>query len=314
MSVRAVIMALCAGVSAAVTPVAVFAAQEVPCSTYVALCKSMSIDTAQPDSIRAASFGRLADYAFAGKEYGLARDDYAKAAALDNKNTRYAWREGLAALADGDTNGAIKTFTRFSGDNDPALSNGAKIALGRIAYARGDFDGAMKYFRQTGPFKTANGWSLPASLGKLLCARALGLADTAAFYEKQLSPYASTMLEKDDLAKVKFAPFVAKKAAAPSPKPVAVDTEKKPAPVAPDSAEEKPYTLQVGAFASEPSALALKKSLAKQFKEVRCVTAIVSARTFYRVWVGNFKTREEAEKFGRDELVQLGLAFRVVAQ
>lgn len=317
------LLVLCAGVSGlfapgnvrcAETPLArLSAAQALPCSTAVAVYKSLSADTTAPDSIRSRAFGLLGDYGFAQGVYETACDNYKKASALDKKEPRYVYREGLSHLAGGDTADAIKLFAEIVEKNGPDLSNEARVILGRISYARGDYTNAMDYFRQTGNFRPTNGWSVAASFGKLLCSRELRLADSAAFYEKQLSPYAKTLLEKETFAKIKGQP-VKKSDTAAAAKPGAIDTGKKTARPGPIDSSSNPFTLQVGAFASESSALAMKKNLSKTFKEVSCVTAIVSARTFYRVWVGNFKTREAAEKFGQNELMQLGLVYRVVAK
>jgi tetratricopeptide (TPR) repeat protein len=318
----ALIAALCAGVrgiafagKAPGDETRLAAAQAAPCSTAIGRYESIAADTTVPDSVRARAFALRADYAFALREYETALDNYRKASSLDKKNIRYRFRSGLSLLADGDTAAAINAITPIADRNDPAISNEARVVLGRLAYDRSDFKAAMDLFRQTGTYSPTNGWSISASFGKLLCARSLGLADTAAFYEKQLSPYAKSLLEKQWLAKTREGTALKKAdAGVAAAKPKAVDTGKDTAIAGPSDSSASGFTLQVGAFASEASALALKKQLAKSFKEVNCVSALVSARTFYRVWVGDFTTREAAEKFGQEELIQLGLVFRVVAK
>lgn len=291
------------------------AAQAAPCSTATVLYKSIAADATAPDSIRSRSFGLLAGYAFAQRDFVTARDNYGKAAALDKKNTRYSYQAGLSDLAAGDTAGAVKTFTGIALKNEPDVSNEARVELGRLAYARGDYKTAFDHYSGTGIFNPTNGWSVAASFGKLMCARALGLADSAAYYEKQLSPYSKTLLEKDAFAKIKGqAVLKGHDTGTATIQSAAIDTGEKTPSVKPGDGSSNPFTLQVGAFASEATALAMKKNLSKTFKEVSCVTAVVSARTFYRIWVGNFKTREAAEKFGQNELMQLGLVFRVVAK
>lgn len=322
---RILIVAILAGVTGLVvpetaccadTPLAqLTAARAAPCSTAIIVYKSLSVDTTVPDTIRSRACGLLGDYAFAQREYETALDYYKKASALDKTNARYIYRTGLSHLADGDTADAIKRFVEAAGMNGPELPNEARVNLGRISYARGDYKGAMDYFRQTGSFSPTNGWSVSASFGKLMCARELGLADTAAFYEKQCSPYAKTLLERDGFVKTKGrTPIKKSDTATPAGERIVVDSGKKPAATKPVDSVSAPFALQVGAFGSETSALALKKKLSKSFSDVRSVSAIVSARTFYRVWVGNFKTREAAEKFGRAELLELGLVYRVVAK
>lgn len=291
------------------------AAKAAPCSTAITLYASISADTALSDTIRAQAFSLLADYAFALREYETARDNYKKASALDKKNPRYVYRSGLSLLANGDSADAIKAMTLAAGRNEPVVSNEARVVLGRLSYAKGDYRAAMDHFRQTGDFSPTNSWSIAAGFGKLMCSRALGLSDSAGFYEKQLAPYSRSILEKQWIAKPKPGAAVIKADTVTAQKSVLAILSGKNAPIAgTDDSTAAVFTLQVGAFASDASALALKKRLAKNFKEVSCVTAIISTRTFYRVWVGTFKTREAAEKFGRDELMELGLVFRVVAK
>jgi cell division protein FtsN len=74
------------------------------------------------------------------------------------------------------------------------------------------------------------------------------------------------------------------------------------------------FALQVGAFGSKANAEALIKKIKPKHKDVSCVPAVVEERTFYRVWVGSFDTREAAERFGRDKLMREGFVYSVVVK
>ncbi|MBN1131280.1 MAG: SPOR domain-containing protein, partial [Chitinispirillaceae bacterium] len=192
------------------------------------------------------------------------------------------------------------------------LANRARVRLGDIANEKGDYAGAMKWFQETGPFTAKNGWSVPAFLGKLTCAKNLGLADSAAVFERLLSLYAKTMLEKERFEKVRTLPLRKKgtAVAARPPSRAGVMQGKKPS----GGGNDTSFTLQVGAFSSRERAMELRQKLIKTHKNVVCVPALVSEQTFYRVWVGDFASREEAERFGRDRFVRQGQSYRIVVK
>ena len=79
-----ILAAVCAGIIGIVLPenasctdsalARLSAAEALPCSTAIAVYKSLSADTTAPDSIRSRAFGLLGDYGFAQGMYETARD------------------------------------------------------------------------------------------------------------------------------------------------------------------------------------------------------------------------------------------------
>ncbi len=292
-------------------------AQAAPCTTAQRMYEEMSVDSTVPDSIRKAAAGYRADIAFALREYETAIDYYKRASRFEKEPGRFHYRLGLAAMANGDTAEAEGIFTPVADRGGIEYCHEAEVMLGEFALRRDEFREAMAFFQKAVPVSSGNSWSIPALLGKLACARHLGLADSAAAYDKQLSAYAPSILEKERLRKIREIPIAKPaNAAAASGKQIQTggrDTAVKTAAAA-EAARDSAFSLQVGAFGSKERAQALAKKLAKKFKEVTCVSAIVDERTFFRVWVGNFESREEAESFGKGKLMRQGLVYRVVVK
>jgi septal ring-binding cell division protein DamX len=286
-----------------------------PCSLAARMYREIAADSTAPDSIRMVAAGMHADAAFAAGDFAAARDSYARAASCDKNPGYFLYRSGLAALKCGDTATAVSCFTRCMAANDSDLSNRVRVMLGDLACASGAYERAMKLFQETGNFSAKNNWSVPAFIGKLTCAKYLGLADSAAVFDRLLSLYAKSMLEKERYKRAKELPLQ---------KPKKTD-ERQSDPPAPakdplrgtanvTAWSDSSFTLQIGAFGSRERAQELKNRLSKKFKGVTCMPAVVSDRTFYRVWIGEFATREQAESFGRNRLSGQGQEYRVVVR
>jgi len=83
------------------------------------------------------------------------------------------------------------------------------------------------------------------------------------------------------------------------------------APAAGQPARGGPFTVQAGAFASEDRAQALKGELDRSWPEASIQRAEVAGRTFYRVRLGRFATRQEAQQLAQ-RLAAAGLSVLVV--
>jgi tetratricopeptide (TPR) repeat protein len=267
--------------------------------------EDLAADSLRPDSVRMAAAGKRADAAFSLREYETARDYYRKAGAFEKEPGGFQYRYALSALANGDTAEALATLARISSAGNTALAHESQVVLGELALKRNDFKEAMTQFRKTGPFQPLCSWAVPAALGKLTAARALGLADSAAVYERQLSGYSNTMLEKERFRQVRSLTSAAAQDSSVA-RPSAGGFAAKPG--------DSSYTLQIGAFGSRERANALRKKLAAAFRGAVCVPAVIDERTFYRVQVGDFPTRDEAENFARKKLTPQGYVYRVVVK
>ena len=291
------------------------AAAAAPCSTAVGVFQELSADSTAADSIRMAASGRRADIAFALREYETARDYYKKAASFEKVQGRYHFRTAVASLANGDTAEALKMFSAVIDSGETPFRHEAVLQKGELLLGQKEYLAALGLFQKTGRFSFKNSWSVRTLLGKLECARRLGLADSAASWDKQLSGYRQTILEKERLRKVKEMPLAKPQGgAADSARPAAPAVKDTATAVKDTTAKDSVFSLQVGAFGSKAHAQALVQKIKPNHKEVSCVPAVVEERTFYRVWVGNFDTREAAERFGRDKLMREGFVYRVVVK
>jgi len=71
------------------------------------------------------------------------------------------------------------------------------------------------------------------------------------------------------------------------------------------------FTVQVGSFSSQENARALERSLADGFPGVQVVRRAVGADTYYRVWVGDFSLRVDAEAMA-EKLASRGLSVLIL--
>lgn len=80
-----------------------------------------------------------------------------------------------------------------------------------------------------------------------------------------------------------------------------------------EGGDEKParIVLQVGAFEDRANALRYQARLGREIQRVQVSEVGEGLQRIYRVQVGPFETREEAETFGRDELTPRGISWRV---
>lgn len=62
----------------------------------------------------------------------------------------------------------------------------------------------------------------------------------------------------------------------------------------PPTAEEGPYTIQVGSFKDEENASRLKDALELKYKGIYITTSEIDGQKYYRVRVGNFQTKHRA--------------------
>lgn len=312
--VCALVIAPCiAGVQALSIEARLNSAGTAPCSLAQQIYRDIAADSTAPDSVRMVAAGRHADAAFAAGDFATARDSYARAARNEKNPGYFVYRSGLAALKCGDTAAAVSSFTRCLAMNDSDLSNRVRVMLGDLACASGEYERAMGLFRETGNFSAKNNWSVPAFIGKLTCAKHLGMGDSAAVFDRLLSLYAKSMVEKERYRRARELPLQKAKNGSegrndqPVVKNVPVrDTENVTA------RGDTSYTLQIGAFGSRERARELRNRFSKKFKGVTCMPAVVSDHTFYRVWIGVFDTREQAEAFGKNRLLGQGQEYRIV--
>ena len=81
----------------------------------------------------------------------------------------------------------------------------------------------------------------------------------------------------------------------PAPAPPTPSGTGPPTPPAPGALAEG-WSVQLGAYASQGSAISLRDSLARSWPDARVTPAEVSGRTLWRVRVGNYTSRRDADE------------------
>jgi tetratricopeptide (TPR) repeat protein len=275
------------------------------CSTAVSIYKSVGEQSTVPDTLRGSAYKKLGDYYYVSKEYLRAIESY-RYALKYGKRAEYRHYWALSALASGDEESARSIWHTLTLEYGDTLSEIAQYHLGLLDLKLKKYQDALNSFSKAGIPAANHPWAVAAIPGKIECAQKLGLSEKATQYEKQLDPYRDLMMEINYTNTAKLLP---------GQKVAESSTIAKITPL--DTAFEKPdslklFTLQVGAFGSKENAQALEQKIKNQFSGVSIVQLIIDDKTFYRVWVGTFKSKSAAEMFGTDSLSKQGLSFRVV--
>lgn len=72
------------------------------------------------------------------------------------------------------------------------------------------------------------------------------------------------------------------------------------------------FTLQIGAFGNRDNAMKLKESFSRQGYDVSITTKYLSDQLLYLVWLGEFETEDQAQRFGADLKNRHDISFQVV--
>jgi tetratricopeptide (TPR) repeat protein len=276
-----------------------------PCSTAVPIYKCVSELKTAPDSLRGNAYKKLGQYYYASSEYSSAIECYRNALKYGKKpEYRHNW--ALAALASGDEESAQSIWHTLTLEYGDTLSEIAQYHLGLLSLKQKKYQEALNYFSKTGTLASNRPWAVASIPGKIECAKKLGLNEKVTQFEKQLDPYRDLMLE-NDLTNTTSSLNIKKSTETTSPaKTITSDTLSE----IPDSL--KLFTLQIGAFSSKENAQALEKKVKNQFSDVSIVQLTIDDKTFYRVRIGTFKSKPDAENFGADSVSKKGLLFRIV--
>jgi tetratricopeptide (TPR) repeat protein len=278
-------------------------AEVAPCSTAIRLYTEITRSEKASDSLKALSFSRLGDYSFARKEYPVSVENYRQAAKKSSLPVfRHKW--ALASMATGDNDAAQSLWHTLSLEYGDEFSSMANYYLGLLQIKKGNYKDALSLFMKSGKPDPKHYWTIASLAGKLECASMLGMSEKVKEFTEQLKPYQKNLLERDllGLAAMDTASL---RSGSPEKKDLASELDSV-------SSSLGLYTLQVGAFGSAENARNLQKKLSKDFKDVTMVEAKPGEQVFYRVRIGSFASREEAQKFASESLAGIGLKYTVV--
>jgi tetratricopeptide (TPR) repeat protein len=274
-----------------------------PCSTAIRLYTEITRSEKAADSLKALSFGRLGDYCFARKDYKASVENYRQAAKKSSLPVfRHKW--ALASMAAGEDDAAQSLWHTLSLEYGDEFSSMANYYLGLLQVRKGNYKDAMSLFMKSGKPDVKHYWTIASLAGKLECASRLGLSEKVKEFSEQLKPYQKNLLERD-LSGFSAVATASLRSGSSEKMDLASELDSV-------SSSLGLYTLQVGAFGSAENARNLQKKLSKEFKDVTMVEAKPGEQVFYRVRIGSFVSREEAQKFASESLTGTGLKYTVV--
>ncbi|MCX7726424.1 MAG: SPOR domain-containing protein [Chitinispirillaceae bacterium] len=274
------------------------------CSVSVAILTNLTNDKETPDSIKAEAFKMLGDYSFAHSAFKTAAEKYQKASSIVSSNPQYLHLWALSSLAAGDTAKAKSIWHTLTLEYGTEKSLMAHYYLGLLYIKYENYDSAFSHLVKCGSLNPEKGWTIAATAAKLECAAKLNKNDSVKIYEKQLQPFKDNLLERD---RVDFVLMQnADKTNSKKEKVSSLSTSKEDTSII--------YTLQVGAFSNLENAVSLQKKLEQKFQDVTVLPVTFSDRVFYRVRVGSFKSKEEAEQFGKKNFDGSGISCKAVVK
>jgi septal ring-binding cell division protein DamX len=272
-------------------------AQVAPCSTAVRLYREITAGTSVPDTIKSAAFSALGEYYFAKKEYKTAAEQYKSSVNTSGTAvSRDHWAQAL--FCDGQYDAALTLWNALALEQKKEFGVTADFYSGCVALHSGKFADALSRFEKCGKPETSRPITLEALSGKRYSLEKLGRQSDAAIAAEQL--------KKFNVPPIEWPVFSGKIAAneqSPVP-PVTTDSTR--------DAELSGFTVQVGAFSTIDNATALQKKLSQQFENVSVATVTLEDKTFYRVRVGSFATREDAERYAVDSIQKAGITGKAV--
>ena len=270
-----------------------------PCSISVRLYKEIAAAANSSDTLKAAACNALGEYCFVRKEYRMAAEHYKSSLKyISRQSVRDRW--ALALFCDGQHDAALTLWNALSLENKKEYAITADFYSGCAQLHKGNYSEALRRFEKCGEPDFSKPYTVEALSGRHLCLVKSGQQKDAEIFSKQLKQFPGYPLDWSSFS----AKFAKSAEAATESVP-----EKKEIPSENGSNE---FTVQVGAFSAIENASALQEKLSRQFKNVEVATVTLDEKTFYRVRVGSFATREKAELFAADSVLKAGFTGKAV--
>ncbi len=274
------------------------------CSVAIPIYKSLTVQKSVSDSLKGCAYERLGSYSYISKDYKNAIYNYRNASRTGKKpEYRHLW--ALSEFAAGNFEDAKSIWHTLTLEYGDTLSEIAQYHLGLLNIKQKKYSEALTCLSKSGIPSNKHPWAIAALVAKIECAKKLGMNQKAAEYEVQLQPYRNFLLEKQSISERQTITVQSNDSIEKTQK-----SKLSPATEVTDSVQL--YTLQVGAFSLKENAQTLAQKIKEQYKNVSVVSIEFEDKIFYKVWIGTFTTKIEAESFGTDSLKKDGLSFRVV--
>ena len=162
----------------------------------------------------------------------------------------------------------------------------------------------------------APSWEAQGVAGMYLCAANLGFSGRAHRYRDRLQHSWPRLLERHFVDSVqnrsyRFADPDFGDAMLAHSRPPAADRKDSPGAAAPGAPV---YAVQAGSFSDRENAAGLYETLAAVLAQVSLEESVVNGVTWYRVRVGSFASRREAEAFAADSLAPHAQSYQIVTR
>jgi TolA-binding protein len=253
-------------------------------------------DTTAADTLRSQAYVGLAGICYVKAEYVQAALDYERAWSF-TKTPALRIRQAACALnADSMVLAESLLNAVIAADSASPTAAEARYHLGDV-YAKQDSAAkAMEMYAGSITDSDSVAWHVPALVSAYTCAVKLGKTTEAQQFRTSLEKRYPDYLEKRALQ------------SAASSRADSVTGG-----AAHANAAGK-YTIQVGSFGTAVNAQKLRDKLAPDLGEIRIVPYSAKGTKFYRVWVGSFATRGQAEDFAKEKLTGKRVSYSVISE
>ncbi|NOZ61098.1 MAG: tetratricopeptide repeat protein [Calditrichaeota bacterium] len=192
---------------------------------------------------------------------------------------------------------------------DSHYAEAAMMKLGEYFFITKSYQRARFWFDKVVKKFSRSKYAPGASYFSAVCSRMLGDKKKAEkTFKKFIKKYPNHFFTKNAQRAVEQMRSGGKEPVI-SPEPIENIFQK---PEAPPQSENRPFTVQVGAFRDQGNAFRIKEKLASLQYSVEIVPRIVSGRKLYLVRVGSFADKQQAENYGNFLQERFDLSFRVV--
>jgi tetratricopeptide (TPR) repeat protein len=267
-----------------------------PCSTAVILYKELSTSTTVHDTLKAAACAAMGEYYFSQKKYDNAIEQYRSSIKyVSSAKMRDRW--ALCLFCAGQYDAALTLWNALALEFKKEYGVTADFYNGCVALRNGKYADAISSFEKCGKPDPSKPFTVEALSGKNFCLVKLGKQTDAALVAEQLKPFS--------LSSIAWPEF---KGQTQNVTTKEEKTEEK----SPTGDSLDGFTVQVGAFSTFENASTLQNKLSQQFKNVSVATVTLDDKTFYRVRIGSFATREDADRFAMDSVQKAGITGKAV--
>jgi len=247
------------------------------------------------DASGAQALRLLGDHAFIKEDYKKAAVFYKQASQVDSISI-YRHLHALAAVLDGQTAIAKEIWNTIADDLSDSLSTLSALHIAYLEMQAQNWEEAYLLLKSAAPADTASPLYIPFVWEMLECSKVMNRSERIAFHEKQLAVFKGHILEGGTASFQQNVSTAvnAINVNAEKPQTAAVkNDDKKETP--PQNRQKANFAIQVGAFGSKDNAENLVRRLSENYSDVIILPPAIGGPVLYRVRVGSFVSREEAD-------------------